>query len=160
MSKSSAVPESLLAALRPELAHGLFAKARTIPLSADQILFAAGDEGDGCYRVDEGLLKASVTEPGDGERILAILGPGSVVGELSMLDGVSRSASVIALRDSKLSFISRAAFQALPYDFASAPTALHQWWQHRAFFRLRDVLLVCFWTLPKSLVARWGKGAF
>ena len=31
-----------------------------------------GDEGDGCYRVEEGLLKASVAAPNGGERILAI----------------------------------------------------------------------------------------
>ena len=34
----------------------------------------AGDEGDGCYRVEEGMLKACVAEPGGGERILAVLG--------------------------------------------------------------------------------------
>jgi hypothetical protein len=95
--------ESLLAALPTELSHNLFAEALTLSLAADQTLFWAGDEGDGCYRVDEGLLKASVAEPAGGERILAILGPGSVVGELSMVDGAPRSASVTALRDSKLS---------------------------------------------------------
>ena len=89
----------------------LFAGARSIKLSADQILFSAGQEGDGCYRVDEGLLKASVTDPEGEERILAMLGPGSVVGELSMLDGAPRSASVIALRDSSVSFISRLVFE-------------------------------------------------
>jgi CRP/FNR family transcriptional regulator, cyclic AMP receptor protein len=41
-----------------------------------------------------------------------VLGPGSVVGELSMIDGAPRSASVIALSDSKLSFVSRGAFEA------------------------------------------------
>jgi CRP/FNR family transcriptional regulator, cyclic AMP receptor protein len=112
MAKSTPPPESLLASLPTELSHGLFAKALPQKLAADQTLFWAGDEGDGCYRVDEGLLKASVAEPGGGERILAVLGPGSVVGELSMIDGAPRSASVIALRDSKLSFVSRASFQA------------------------------------------------
>ena len=72
-----------------------------------------GDEGDGCYRVEEGLLKASVAAPNGGERILAILGPGSVVGELSMIDGAPRSASVTTLRDSKLCFISQADFDAI-----------------------------------------------
>jgi len=72
----------------------------------------AGDEADGCYRVEEGLLKASIAAPAGGERILAILGPGSVVGELSMIDGGPRSASVTALRDSKLSFVGRTAFEA------------------------------------------------
>ena len=56
-------------------------------LGADQTLFLAGDAGDGCYRVDEGLLKASILSPTGGERILAIFGPGAVIGELSMIDG-------------------------------------------------------------------------
>jgi CRP/FNR family transcriptional regulator, cyclic AMP receptor protein len=94
-----------------EFSQDLFANARTISLAADQILFSAGEEGDGCYRIDEGLLKASVSEPAGDERILSILGPGSVVGELSMIDGAPRSASVVALRESKLSFVSRAAFE-------------------------------------------------
>jgi CRP-like cAMP-binding protein len=98
--------------LLEELSNDLFAKAHAISLAADQTLFSAGEEGKGCYRVDEGLLKASVAKPGGGERILAILGPGSVVGELSMIDGAPRSASIIALRDSKLRFIGRAAFEA------------------------------------------------
>jgi CRP/FNR family transcriptional regulator, cyclic AMP receptor protein len=105
-------PESLLSALPAELSQRLFAKAITLALAADQTLFLAGDEGDGCYRVDEGLLKAAVAEPGGGERILAVLGPGAVVGELSMIDKAPRSASVVALRASKLSFISRASFEA------------------------------------------------
>ena len=49
--------------------------------------------------------------PAGGERILAILGPGAVVGELSMISGAPRSASVAALRASKLCFVSRAAFE-------------------------------------------------
>jgi CRP-like cAMP-binding protein len=79
MAKSIAPPESLLAALPVELSRGLFSKALLQKLAADQTLFWSGDEGDGCYRVEEGLLKASVTEPGGGERILAVLGPGSIV---------------------------------------------------------------------------------
>ena len=112
MAKSVPGPESLLAALPTELSQSLFAKARPVSLAADQTLFMAGDEGDGCYRVEEGLLKASIAAPAGSERILAILGPGSVVGELSMIDRGPRSASVTALRDSKLSFVGRTAFEA------------------------------------------------
>jgi len=112
MTKPTPRLESLLAALPPELSQSLFAKARPLSLKADQTLFVAGDEGDGCYRVEEGLLKASIAAPAGGERILAVLGPGAVVGELSMIDGGPRSASVTALRDSKLSFVGRTAFEA------------------------------------------------
>ena len=44
-------------------------------------------------------------------RILAFLGPGAIVGELSMIDGLPRSASVAAVRDATLSFVRRAAFK-------------------------------------------------
>src|SRR5437660_10217968 len=112
MAKPEILASSILDALPSELSRGLFAQGRSLSLDADQTLFLAGDEGDGCYRVEEGLLKASVAAPNGGERILAILGPGSMVGELSMIDGGPRSASVTALRDSKLSFVGRSAFEA------------------------------------------------
>ena len=112
MADSILPPENLFAELPAELSRGLFEKARIIALAADQMLFLAGDAGDACYRVEDGLLKASVFAPGGGERILAIFGPGSLVGELSMIDGMARSASVAALRPSKLSLISRAGFDA------------------------------------------------
>ena len=112
MAKPILPPDNLLEALPTELSHGLFAKGRMQTLATDQTLFMIGDEGDGCYRVEDGLLKASVAAPNGGERILAVLGPGSVVGELSMIDGAPRSASVTALRESKLCFVSRADFDA------------------------------------------------
>src|ERR1700730_14522790 len=104
---------SILDALPSEVSRGLFAQGRSVSLDAEQTLFLAGDKGDGCYRVEEGLLKASVGAPNGSERILGILGPGSVIGELSMIDGAPRSASVTALRDSKLYFVSQADFDAI-----------------------------------------------
>src|SRR6476469_5209760 len=113
MAKSTFPQDSLLTALPADLSSALFAKAHDVSLAADQIVFLAGDAGDGCYRIEDGLLKVSVSAAGGGERILAILGPGSVVGELSMIDGAPRSASVTALRDSKLYFVSQADFDAI-----------------------------------------------
>ncbi len=116
MAKPVLPPENILDALPAELSRALFAKARVLSLAADQTLFLAGDDGDGCYRVEEGLLKASMAAPNGGERILAIVGPNSVLGELSMIDGAPRSASVTALRDSKLCFVSRADFDAFGHS--------------------------------------------
>jgi CRP/FNR family transcriptional regulator, cyclic AMP receptor protein len=110
MTDSVLPPENLFAELPTELSRRL--KAPTTELAADQTLFIAGDAG-GCYRVENGLLKASVFGSGGSERILAIFGPGSMVGELLMIDGAPRSASVAALRPSRLSLVSRASFDAL-----------------------------------------------
>jgi len=90
----------------------LFDQGRKVRLDAGQILFLAGDPGDGCYWVDDGLLKVHVISHSGSDRVLAILGAGTIVGELSMFDGAPRSASVTAIRSSKLSFVARAAFDA------------------------------------------------
>ena len=98
--------------LPAELSARLFGQARTINLARDQILFTAGDLGDGFYLLNDGLLKVTVISPGGAERILSILGPGAMVGELSMIDGTPRSATVAAIREFKLAFVSKANFDA------------------------------------------------
>ena len=105
-------PTNLLSVFPEKLAERLFVKAKPTKLAANDVLFLAGDPGDGCYRVDDGLLKVSMVGASGAERILAIVGPGAIVGELSTIDGLPRSASVSAVRDSELTFVSRAAFQA------------------------------------------------
>ena len=79
MAKPERVPENLLSVLPPEVSEALFAAARPHRLKADQTLFIAGDPGDGCYRVEQGLLKVSMLSPSGGERILAILVYSAVV---------------------------------------------------------------------------------
>ena len=103
---------ALHSVLPQDLSAALFSQARIVSLAADQTLFLAGAPGDGCYRVDEGLLKVTMASPSGGERILTIVGAGALVGELAMLDGAPRSASVVAIRDSKLRFVSRHDFDA------------------------------------------------
>src|SRR6185437_15867881 len=119
---SSRRAADLLSELPEALSAGLLAGAKPVTLLTDQTLFSAGDPGDGCYRVNEGLLKVSITSPNGAERILAILGPGSIVGDMAMIDERPRSASVTGLRDCKLAFISRAAFEA----FAAIQPAIYK----------------------------------
>jgi CRP/FNR family cyclic AMP-dependent transcriptional regulator len=111
-------PANLFSVFPEKLSAKLFDHAKTIKLATDEVLFLAGDPGDGCYRVEQGLLKVGMIAPSGAERILAIVGPGGIVGELSTIDGRPRSASVSAVRDSELSFISRATFQAFASEHA------------------------------------------
>jgi CRP-like cAMP-binding protein len=104
-------PANLFSVFPERLSALLFDRAQTRRLAADEVLFLAGDPGDGCYRVEQGLLKVSMIGPTGAERILAIVGPGAIVGELATIDGLPRSASVAAVRESELTFVSRASFQ-------------------------------------------------
>jgi CRP/FNR family transcriptional regulator, cyclic AMP receptor protein len=113
--KPAAMPRSTSKTILSRLPEGmsaqLFARAKTCHLNAGDTLFSAGDAGDGCYRLEEGLLKVVITSPRGEERILAILGPGEVAGELSIIDRQPRSAFVIAIKDCELSFISQQNFE-------------------------------------------------
>jgi CRP/FNR family cyclic AMP-dependent transcriptional regulator len=101
----------LLSGLPADLSTKLFASAKPLRLAGSAILFRAGASDDGCYRVEDGLLKVTIVSGSGAERILAFLGPGAIVGELSIIDGLPRSATVIAVRDAKLSFLSRTEFE-------------------------------------------------
>jgi CRP/FNR family cyclic AMP-dependent transcriptional regulator len=98
--------------LPADLVAALFKQARIVTLDAGATLFLAGDPCTGCYQVVEGLLKVTLDLASGRERILAILGAGAVVGELSVIDGAPRSACVSAIRATTLRFVSRATFEA------------------------------------------------
>src|SRR5665213_4073898 len=126
--------DNLLSDLPDRLHNALLAKARPRQLSAGEVLFTAGDPGDGFYRLDDGLLKVTIASQTGAERILAILGPGSIVGDLAIIDGLPRSASVTALRECKLHFVSRSAFAA----FAAQEPNIYKYLLKVMAARLRD----------------------
>ena len=104
-------PSNVLSALPERLLSELFEGAVAHDLRDGEVLFRAGDVGDGCYRIQTGLVKVIVTSQQGEERIVSLLGPDAIVGELSMIDGGPRSASVVAIANCSLSFLSRAKFQ-------------------------------------------------
>lgn len=74
--------------------------ARSFPKGSR--VFHEGDASDACYIIRSGEVRVS-REHSDGRAIaLATLGQGEIVGELAMLDGEVRSASVEALSDLEL----------------------------------------------------------
>jgi CRP-like cAMP-binding protein len=76
-------------------------------------VFHEGDRSDACYLVRTGDLRVT-REHSDGRAIaLATLGPGDIFGELAMLDGQARSASVETLSDSELLALAAADFRRL-----------------------------------------------
>ena len=64
-------------------------------IAPGQYLCRSGGPGDACYIVGRGQIEI-LADHDDEERLLATLGPGHAVGEISLLDGKPRSASVRA----------------------------------------------------------------
>jgi CRP/FNR family transcriptional regulator, cyclic AMP receptor protein len=102
----------LMSGLPEPLSAELFAGTELVRLRTGQVLFRAGDSGQDCYRVEDGVLKVTMVSSSGAERILAFLGQGAIVGELSVIDQLPRSATVVAVRDAEASLLSRANFEA------------------------------------------------
>jgi NTE family protein len=70
-------------------------------LLAGEWLFRQDDKGDALYVVRTGRMEVIREEPGPAE-VLVVSGPGAALGELSILSGRPRAASVRAIRDCEL----------------------------------------------------------
>jgi CRP/FNR family transcriptional regulator, cyclic AMP receptor protein len=71
------------------------------------------DNGTSLFVILEGLVKVSLVR-GDGkEAILDLLSPGNFFGEMALLDNRPRSASVIAMKSTKVIILTRADFMEL-----------------------------------------------
>ena len=144
---------NLLSGLPELLSSRLFAGSAPYTLVPDQALFSVGDLGNGCYRLKEGLLKIVISSPQGEARIISILGPGAIVGELSMIDRLPRSASVIAVTDSALQFVSRERFD----EFAKDHPEIREYLLQTLASRLRDAdeaLAAATFLTVKGRVAR------
>lgn len=81
---------------------------RTFP--AGTAVMTAEQPGDVAYIIMDGAVKIHVEQEDGTDVILAILGKGEVVGEMSMVDSLGRSANVVTLEPSPLLWMDRAAF--------------------------------------------------
>jgi CRP/FNR family cyclic AMP-dependent transcriptional regulator len=72
-----------------------------------QYLMYQGDEGARLLVVASGLVKVVLTSEQGGEVVLTTLGPGETLGELALLDGSPRSASVVAVEPTTVLTLSR-----------------------------------------------------
>ncbi|MGD8387948.1 MAG: Crp/Fnr family transcriptional regulator [Desulfobacteraceae bacterium] len=69
--------------------------------SRGQVLFHMGDEGGNLYILRQGRVKVTIPSEDGEEMILAILGSGEILGEISLIDGKPRSATVQAMKDTE-----------------------------------------------------------
>jgi predicted acylesterase/phospholipase RssA/CRP-like cAMP-binding protein len=86
----------------------LLAAVEVVPLPAGATLFAQGDPPDAAYVVLSGRLRV-LQHHHDEVHSLGELSAGEVFGELALLDGEPRSATVLGVRDAVLATLPRAA---------------------------------------------------
>jgi CRP-like cAMP-binding protein len=76
-------------------------------------IFSKDDPGNSLYAVISGTVKISISSPEGRNAILNLIGPGEVFGEMSVLDGQSRSADATANTNCEIFVVDRRDF--LPF---------------------------------------------
>jgi signal transduction histidine kinase len=93
--------------------------SREARLTAGEILMREGSPGGSLYVIIEGEFEIT-KRTGPGDLVIAVRGTGEVIGEMSLLDGSPRTATVRSLGASRLLEIDQGAFHRL---VESSPTA-------------------------------------
>lgn len=167
--RDGSVATAALGVRSPATAAKLAQLLQRHELPAGARLFAAGDPGDALYVVETGRLRAFAEEDGAEVR-LGEIGRGEVVGELALVAGASRSASVFAVRDTVLLRLERSDYARLvdrdpgmAVHLTARALERHRLGRRRAWSPPS-----CFAFLPvgpvradavRALVERWGPRA-
>ena len=92
-----------------------FLAQRAVPrrFSSGETVFGEGELCAGLYVVESGHVRIFKSSSSGREQILSVDGPGSSIAELPVFDGGNYPASVTAVDDATLLFVSKQDFQAL-----------------------------------------------
>jgi CRP/FNR family transcriptional regulator, cyclic AMP receptor protein len=96
--KEGSMEWALFGGLAPESVDRILATARRVRLSRGEVLFHEGERGESVYLVETGKVAVRISTPEGALITVAVLGPGSAVGELALLgDDDRRTATVQAV---------------------------------------------------------------
>jgi CRP-like cAMP-binding protein len=142
---------TLFAELSPAMRSSISRELRRIHLSRGELLWRQGDPSGGLHLVESGRLAVTARAPGEREMAIAEVGPGEVLGELPLLAGGERTASVRAIEAASVLVLDRARFRALLAALDPAAEALRR--------RLLEIVCRRLRARHADLAAMLGGGA-
>ena len=87
--------------LTPERLRSFAGRLQLLEFAAGSTVFRQGDSGDACYLVRGGVVEVIRSEA-QGDRTVARLGPGEIVGESALLTSTPRDATLVATENTEL----------------------------------------------------------
>ncbi|MEK7704369.1 MAG: Crp/Fnr family transcriptional regulator [Myxococcota bacterium] len=103
---------NIFAGLSPAALASLGACLKSVHFAKDAVIVGRDDQGDALYIIQSGRVKVVLYGESGREVILSIFRPGDFFGEMSLLDGQPRSATVMATEDAHMLVLSREDFVA------------------------------------------------
>lgn len=98
---------TFLGGLPDDVFDGIFKRGHSVRFAKGATIFRRGDEGTSMMLILTGSVKVSNTTADGREAVLNFLGPGDVNGEITVLGGLERSATAVALEQTDAFVIQR-----------------------------------------------------
>jgi CRP/FNR family cyclic AMP-dependent transcriptional regulator len=121
---------------------------RSQGVQAGTHFITAEQPGEVVYVLLEGTVKIYVTRLDGREVILAFLGPGDTVGEMSLVDSAGRSANVVTTEPSRLLWMDRATFQVCLRTLTPLANNLVRLLANRLRFANEQIQALCTLDVP------------
>jgi CRP-like cAMP-binding protein len=126
----------LFQSLAPHEVEQLAGSARRQVFGKGEILCRQGEEGGTLYAICSGGVSITVRQTDGRETVVAHLGPDAFFGEMSLLTGEKRSATVTAERDTEVLMVSKTALAPLLESNTDLASRLAEAVEHRTADRL------------------------
>ncbi len=141
----------LFQGLRPEHLSSLNGLLRSASFPAGSNFITADQPGEVIYVLLEGTVKIYISHSDGRDVILAFLGPGDTVGEMSLVDSSGRSANVVTTERSRLLWMDRATFQTCLREIAPLANNLIRLLAKRLRFANEQIQSLCTLDVPGRL---------
>src|SRR6185503_11347105 len=115
----------LFSGLSPSQVADIESRMRRREFAPQQLIVREGGPGDAAFLVVSGLVAVRHKDPDSGvEFVLAELGPGQMFGEMALITGKARTASVLALQPTTCAVLERSDFERALQDHPEIALAL------------------------------------
>jgi CRP/FNR family cyclic AMP-dependent transcriptional regulator len=148
---------ALFAGLADEQLDTINRRIRKHNYASGTYVITAETPGEAVYIILSGTVKIKVDQADGKEVIIAILGAGAIVGEISVLDSAARSADVMTQEDSTLLLMDRATFNELLDSIPTISRNLLQILSRRLRLSTEQIQALCtldvFGMVARQLIA-------
>lgn len=131
----------------------VLATCRKTSYGRGSLVVTEGDAGQSLFVIVSGKVRVFTCSADGREKVLAVLGPGDYFGELSMLDGLERSASADCVEDSILLELRREEVQRILAERPEVAMAMLKALSARLRSADRQIGLLTFGTVTSRVAA-------
>lgn len=120
----AAIDSDFIGRLSDDSRRALFLAGREYHYPAGRVVWSEGQAGQNVFVITDGRLKVNLTSTEGDDVLVAIIGPGDLIGELALITGSRRSARITAIDEVRVCSVAGDVFDELVAERRDVRNAL------------------------------------